>query len=167
VFPWLGVLAGTLATKTGSSAARRQAGADILRRNAQKLGGDTNMLDARMAENAIGDQEAKQLTGLFTQQLVNKLSAGDIAKEQTAKMDTQTKPGLALRGSGVDSETGLQLGESGGASTMPSLFGPSKLSDAGGGPGQADFDLSLNDLQKKYPLLPGESGMDWRKRVGL
>jgi hypothetical protein len=73
MLPWLGVLAGTLATKMGSADKRQAAAGEILSKDAARMGGDTSAVDAAIANKNINNQESQQLSNLFIQQLVGKL----------------------------------------------------------------------------------------------
>jgi hypothetical protein len=63
MLPWLMALAGTLSAKAQSSGARDQLASQIASRNAQRLGGNTDMLDAVTGRKAIANQEGQAIGG--------------------------------------------------------------------------------------------------------
>lgn len=83
--PWLMALAGTLAAKAQGGDQREQLAADIARRNAQRLGGNTDMLDAVAGQRAIDDQQSQSMGNMLATSLVGQLAkAGDKPTPQPA-----------------------------------------------------------------------------------
>lgn len=71
--PWIMALASVLGAKAQSGAAKKKAAADIMARNAQRLGGNTDMLDAVSAREAIDSQEGQTIGAGLAQSLVGRL----------------------------------------------------------------------------------------------
>lgn len=73
MFPWIGLLAGTLASKMGSADQRKAAAGEIMAKNAARMGGDTSAIEGAIANKQIENQESQGLSKLFINQLVGKL----------------------------------------------------------------------------------------------
>lgn len=93
--PWLLALAGTLAAKQQSGNSRQQLAADLMRRNVQRLGGTTDMLDSAAGQNAIDAQEGQAIGGVLTNSLVGRLGAEEDAKQRRLALEARNRPGMA------------------------------------------------------------------------
>jgi len=72
--PWIMGLAGLLAAKQGSGAQKKQLAGELMSRNAQRLGGNTDVLDATVGRNAIEAQEGQAIGGALANSLVGHFS---------------------------------------------------------------------------------------------
>lgn len=79
MIPWMMALAGTLAAKMKSGEERRRLAAQIQARNAQRLGGNTDMLDAITGRQAIDASEGQAIGKALSGSLVGQLGQGATA----------------------------------------------------------------------------------------
>lgn len=79
--PWIAMLAGVLANKMGAEREKKSLGTQIRRNQAQKMGGDTRVLDAMLGRKEIEGRESDNMSNMFIQQLVGQL--GQKPKDNT------------------------------------------------------------------------------------
>jgi hypothetical protein len=98
--PWIALLAGTLANRMQSEGAKKDLVQDVRRRQAKRLGGNTEMLDAMTGKKAIENQESDNMSNMLVQQLVGKMG-------EPSRAGTNVTSGNGLLGGSVGG-TGLR-----------------------------------------------------------
>lgn len=131
--PWIALLAGTLANKMSADREKASLGTEIRRNQAQKLGGNTAVLDAMLGRRQIDNQQSDNMSNMLVQQLVGQL--GSKPKDTTTPVTSGNgQVGGAIGGTGL-------FGPDGPYDPMNKALTP--------GPGQQTFEPDWEEQQRR------------------
>jgi hypothetical protein len=115
-FPWITMLAGSLAAKMASHDSREDLRTQIMRNAAGKLGADTSMVDAKLGQKQIHDAEKQKIAALGASSVQQSYATPDApekaadgaAGDAAAEPPPAAKPFTVQNSGGADGPSGYR-----------------------------------------------------------